>query len=79
VPAGRTNSGATAIYVRVPTELLKRFDVVAQEHGMSRSEAIREAMKLFIKYMQAPAVKKLKAIVSESQLDSAKLLNLTSP
>jgi metal-responsive CopG/Arc/MetJ family transcriptional regulator len=76
---GRQNGAASAIYVRVPSDLLARFDDVAQEHGMSRSEAIREAMKLFIWFTQAPRAKKLVSILSDSRLDSVKLLELSSP
>lgn len=56
-------SSSSAIYVRVPQELLREFDRVAQEHGLSRSEAIREAMKLFIRYSRAPSVRGLRGIV----------------
>ncbi|BES82012.1 ribbon-helix-helix domain-containing protein [Pyrodictium abyssi] len=59
-------STASAIYVRVPQELLREFDRVAQEHGLSRSEAIREAMKLFIYYSKAPDVKKLRGLIEAS-------------
>ena len=55
-----------AVYVRVPQELLREFDRVAQEHGLSRSEAIREAMKLFIYYSKAPDVKKLRGLIEAS-------------
>ncbi|ALL01629.1 hypothetical protein Pyrde_1586 [Pyrodictium delaneyi] len=65
-------STASAIYVRVPQELLKEFDRVAQEHGLSRSEAIREAMKLFIYYSKAPDVKKLRGII-ETKVEADEL------
>ncbi len=57
-------SSQTAIYVRVPSDLLREFDEVAQEHGMSRSEAIREAMKLFIRFSRVPGARKLRGILS---------------
>lgn len=56
-------SSQTAIYVRVPSDLLREFDEVAQEHGMSRSEAIREAMKLFIRFSRVSGVKRLKGVL----------------
>ncbi len=56
-------SNQTAIYVRVPSDLLREFDEVAQEHGMSRSEAIREAMKLFIRFSRVPDARKLKGLL----------------
>ncbi|BEP17102.1 hypothetical protein PYJP_04540 [Pyrofollis japonicus] len=66
-------SVASAIYVRVPRDLLQEFDRAAQMHGLSRSEAIREAMKLYIRYAKAPEVKKLRGIaeapVSADDLD----------
>jgi len=40
--------GSTGIYLRVDEELLKEFTKVAEMLGMSRSEAIRKAMELFI-------------------------------
>ncbi len=55
-------SVASAIYVRVPRDLLQEFDKAAQLHGLSRSEAIREAMKLYIRFAKAPEVKKLRGI-----------------
>lgn len=77
--AGRQESTASAIYVRVPTDLLQRFDSVAQEHGMSRSEAIREAMRIFIKFSRAPQVRKLRGILSNSKLNTNQLLDISSP
>jgi len=72
-------AAATAIYVRVPSRLLNEFDTVAQEHGMSRSEAIREAMKLFMRYTRAPQARSLKGLVSGSRLDSQLLLDQVAP
>ncbi len=72
-------SAPSAIYVRVPSELLREFDRVAQEHGLSRSEAIREAMRLFIRYSRAPTVKKIRGIVSGSKLSSEALAGMLSP
>ncbi|RUM47476.1 MAG: hypothetical protein DSY37_02325 [Hyperthermus sp.] len=66
-------STPSAIYVRVPSDLLREFDRVAQEHGLSRSEAIREAMRLFIRYSRAPDVKKLRGIVGNAKLSSEEL------
>ena len=40
--------GSTGIYLRIDEELLKEFTKVAEMLGMSRSEAIRKAMELFI-------------------------------
>ncbi|MET1128029.1 MAG: ribbon-helix-helix domain-containing protein [Thermoproteota archaeon] len=50
---------SSAIYVRVPRSLLKEFDSVVQRHGLSRSEAVRDAMKLYIRYLVAPSVQEL--------------------
>ncbi len=72
-------SAPSAIYVRVPSELLREFDRVAQEHGLSRSEAIREAMRLFIRYSRAPTVKKIRGIVSGSKFSSETLAGMLSP
>ena len=36
------------LYLRVDDELLRRFTEVARSLGMSRSEAIRRAMEMFI-------------------------------
>ncbi len=40
--------GSKGIYLRVDKELLERFTRVARALGMSRSEAIRRAMEMFI-------------------------------
>ncbi len=40
--------GSVGIYVRVDKELLDKFTKVARSLGMSRSEAIRKAMEMFI-------------------------------
>jgi len=40
--------GSIGIYLRIDEELLKEFTKVAEMLGMSRSEAIRKAMELFI-------------------------------
>ncbi len=77
--AGRQEGTASAIYVRVPSDLLQRFDMAAQEHGMSRSEAIREAMRIFIKFSRAPQVKKLRGLLGGSKLSAQQLLDLSSP
>jgi len=80
VVSGRTaNHGSTAIYVRVPISLLSIFDSIAQEHGMSRSEAIREAMKLFIHAARSPSAKSLKGLLSGSRLGSELLLDWVAP
>ncbi|HIQ23422.1 MAG TPA: ribbon-helix-helix protein, CopG family [Pyrodictium delaneyi] len=71
-------STASAIYVRVPQELLQEFDRVAQEHGLSRSEAIREAMKLFIYYSKAPDVKKLRGII-EADIEAEEIDKFVLP
>ncbi len=69
-------SAPSAIYVRVPSDLLREFDEVAQAHGMSRSEAIRESMRLFIKYSRAPTVKKVRGIVEGTKISVEKLEKL---
>lgn len=61
-------SSPSAIYVRVPSDLLREFDRIAQEHGLSRSEAIREAMRLYIRYRKAPSVKELKGIAEDTRI-----------
>ncbi len=61
-------SSPSAIYVRVPSDLLREFDRIAQEHGLSRSEAIREAMRLYIRYSKAPSVKELKGIAEGTRI-----------
>ncbi|MFH0860165.1 MAG: ribbon-helix-helix domain-containing protein [Candidatus Altiarchaeota archaeon] len=38
-----------AICVRIDGELMKRFDKVAKGEGYDRSEAVREAIRRFIK------------------------------
>ena len=40
--------GSVGIYLRVDKELLDRFTRVASALGLSRSEAIRKAMEMFI-------------------------------
>ncbi len=40
--------GSTGVYFRVNRELLERFTKLAESLGMSRSEAIRKAMEMFI-------------------------------
>jgi len=40
--------GSTGVYFRVNRELLERFTRLAESLGMSRSEAIRKAMEMFI-------------------------------
>mgnify|MGYP000433291924 CR=1 FL=1 len=40
--------GTVGIYVRVSKELLEEFTKIANALGLSRSEAIRKAMELFI-------------------------------
>jgi len=40
--------GSVGIYLRVDRKLLERFSKVAELLGMSRSEAIRRAMEMFI-------------------------------
>jgi len=40
--------GSVGIYLRVDKRLLERFSKVAEILGMSRSEAIRRAMEMFI-------------------------------
>jgi metal-responsive CopG/Arc/MetJ family transcriptional regulator len=52
----------------VPPELLREFDRAAQEHGLSRSEAIREAMRLYIRYSRAPEAKSLKGLAAGSKI-----------
>ncbi len=69
----------TAIYVRVQSSLLIEFDRAAQQMGMSRSEAIREAMRFFIKYVRAPEARKLKGLMEGSKIPSDKLLSLVFP
>ncbi|NOZ89167.1 MAG: ribbon-helix-helix protein, CopG family [Crenarchaeota archaeon] len=69
----------TAIYVRVQSDLLIEFDKAAQERGMSRSEAIREAMRLFIKYVRVSEAGKLRGLVEDSKLPSEKLEQLVIP
>ncbi len=59
---------STAIYIRLPRELLEKFDEVVQRHGLSRSEAVREAMKLYIKYLEAPSIENIKAIARDSRI-----------
>ena len=40
--------GSTGVYFRVNKELLEKFTKLAESLGMSRSEAIRKAMEMFI-------------------------------
>ncbi|OYT48346.1 MAG: hypothetical protein B6U85_02795 [Desulfurococcales archaeon ex4484_42] len=40
--------GSRDIYLRIDEELLKKFTKIAEMLGMSRSEAIRKAMEMFI-------------------------------
>jgi len=40
--------GSRDIYLRIDEELLKKFTKIAKMLGMSRSEAIRKAMEMFI-------------------------------
>ena len=62
-----------AIYVRVPRDLLYEFDLAAQSLGMTRSEAIREAMRLFIRVARAPTVKSLRGMASSSRIPAERL------
>ncbi len=39
---------ATGVYVRIDRKLLEEFTKVAESLGMSRSEAIRKAMEMFL-------------------------------
>ncbi len=40
--------GSVGVYIRVDKDLLNRFTKVARVLGMSRSEAIRKAMEMFM-------------------------------
>ncbi len=40
--------GSVGVFIRIDKELLERFTKVAESLGMSRSEAIRRAMEIFI-------------------------------
>ena len=40
--------GSTGIYIRINKKLLEEFTKTAQLYGMSRSEAIRKSMEMFI-------------------------------
>ncbi len=39
---------STGIYIRINKKLLEEFTKIAQLYGMSRSEAIRKSMEMFI-------------------------------
>ncbi len=39
---------SVGVYLRVSKELLEKFSKIAEMLGMSRSEAIRKVMKMFI-------------------------------
>ncbi len=64
---------STAIYIRLPKDLLEKFDEVVQRHGLSRSEAVREAMKLYIKYLEAPNIENIKSIAKGSRIKVGEL------
>jgi len=51
------------IYIRVDEELLEKFDKMAKRLGYMRSEALREAMRRFISYMEEGETAKIRGLV----------------
>ncbi len=45
-------SYTTAICIRVDKKLAERFDKTAEKNGYKRSEAVREAIRRFIKELE---------------------------
>ena len=53
---------STGIYIRINKKLLEEFTKTAQLYGMSRSEAIRKSMEMFI---QSSRRRRKKTMTSE--------------
>ncbi|NPA04994.1 MAG: ribbon-helix-helix protein, CopG family [Crenarchaeota archaeon] len=64
---------STAIYVRVPRSLLERFDEAARRSGLTRSEAVREAMRLYIKYVKASRLQQLRGLLAATRIPPREL------
>lgn len=72
----RMRSPSTGIYFRVNKKLLEEFTRVATSLGLSRSEAIRRAMELFIeKYRrnEKTLTEEMRGILKGSKLSSRDL------
>jgi len=48
--------GSVGVYIRVDSKLLEEFTKLARSLGMSRSEAIRKAMELFLEVYRGESV-----------------------
>ncbi len=67
------------VVFRVPVDLLAEFDAIVRRLGMSRSEALRQAMKMFVSAARAPRVRKLYAMGKGSRIRAERLDELFSP
>jgi len=69
-------SPSLGVYFRVSKELLEEFTRVARSLGLSRSEAIRRAMELFIERYRGnekTLTEKMRGILKGSKLSSRDL------
>ncbi len=61
-------SSSTAIYVRVPRRLLELFDEAARRSGLTRSEAVREAMRIYIRLVKSSRLQELRGMLSATRI-----------
>jgi len=65
---------STGMYVRVDSDLLERFTRLARRLGMSRSEAVRKAMEMFIEAQGGETrTSRMRGLVGKSRLGSREL------
>lgn len=64
--------GKRGLYVRVDEELLKEFTRKARTLGLSRSEALRRAMKAYIESPRSSMTSRMRGLV-KSRLSSEEL------
>jgi metal-responsive CopG/Arc/MetJ family transcriptional regulator len=72
--------GSVGVYVRVDSRLLEEFTRIAHTLGMSRSEAIRKAMELFLDvYRGESATSRMRGLIrsrlSLEELEEAYLVH----
>ena len=65
--------GSVGVYVRVNSRLLEEFTRVARALGMSRSEAIRRAMELFLEVHRGESFTSRMRGLVKSRLSSREL------
>ena len=60
--------GSRGVYFRVDEALLEKFTRTAKELGLSKSEALRRAMEMFIESTRSSQTARIRGLVRGSRL-----------